>query len=164
MNIELMAVVLGASLALHSNGVPVPDTSCDVTLPNGVVAGSAQSQAQTYGNRLLSVHGVQRSGTIEFKPGGGGWVTRDGALAMKIGWTRAIPGLLVVSGHRLDGDAPPLRVEMVPSRKVGFQGTALIFPTLGCWDISAQVSDVQESKLTFVTYVVKIGVGPTRLR
>jgi hypothetical protein len=35
-----------------------------------------------------------------------------------------------------------------------------MFPTPGCWEVTAQLGDLNESKLTFVTKVVKIGAGP----
>jgi hypothetical protein len=83
---------------------------------------------------------------------------------MKFGWTRAARGPLNVSGHRLDADAPPLRADIRPSGGLGFQASALIFSMPGCWEVVAQIGDIEESKLVFVTSVVKIGEGPTRLR
>jgi hypothetical protein len=40
---------------------------------------------------------------------------------------------------------------------IGFQATALIFPTPGCWEVTGHVGS---TTLTFVTRVVKIGEGP----
>jgi hypothetical protein len=81
-----------------------------VTLPNGVVAGSSQQDTNSYGNTALSVgpYGLWPDGTVIFKPGGAGFVTRDGALVMKFGWTRGVPGKLMATGHRLDGPAGPV--------------------------------------------------------
>jgi hypothetical protein len=141
---------------------------CDVTVPNGIVAGSAERQEWSYGNAALSVgpFGLWPNGTVIFKPGGAGVVMRDGSLAMKFGWTRGVRGRLTVSGHRLDGDAPPLRSQIPccygESGETGFQASQLIFSTPGCWEVSAQVGDREDSKLTFVTKVVKIGDGPAR--
>jgi len=97
-------------------------------------------------------------GTIEFKPGGAGFVTQNGALGMKFGWMRGVSGELKITGHRLDGEAPPLRSQ-VPAGygDRGFQATYLIFPTPGCWEVTGHVGD---SSVTFVTKVVKIGNGP----
>jgi hypothetical protein len=47
--------------------------------------------------------------------------------------------------------------------QVGFQASYLVFPTPGCWEVAAQIDDIAESRLTFVTRVVKIGEGPVRL-
>ncbi|MGH2436909.1 MAG: hypothetical protein ACRDFA_07945 [bacterium] len=133
------------------------NVSCKVTAPNGVVAGSLERAEQAYGNRLLSVHGVRNDGTVEVTPGVAGFVTPDGALGMKFGWTRAVRGKLHVTGHRLDGDAPPLRADVRGrSGELGFQASYLIFPTPGCWEVLAQLGEIEESKLTFVTKVVKI--------
>jgi hypothetical protein len=149
------------------------NTPCNVTIPNGVAAvspqpeqsfgGSPMSPEGSHGNRLLSAgpFGLWEDGTIIFKPGGAGFVTRDGALGMKFGWTRGVPGQIRISGRRLDGDAPPLRAE-VPGGygDLGFQASFLIFSTPGCWQVTAQVGDRADSELTFVTKVVKIGDGP----
>jgi len=102
---------------------------------------------------------------VIFEPGGPGFVTRDGALGMKFGWTRGARGRLKISGHRLDGEAPSLRSN-VPccygeNGETGFQATYLIFPTPGCWEVTGQVGDHQDAKLTFVTKVVKVAEGPS---
>jgi hypothetical protein len=46
-------------------------------------------------------------------------------------------------------------------RDFGFQVTGLIFPTPGCWEVTAQVGDRKDSRLVFTVRVVKIGIGPT---
>jgi hypothetical protein len=101
------------------------------------------------------------SGTVIFKPGGTGFLTPDGALVMKFGWTRGVPGKLNVTGRRLDGDAGPLRLSANNGYgDVGFQASYLIFPTPGCWEVSARVGEREDSRITFITRVVKIGEGP----
>jgi hypothetical protein len=86
---------------------------------------------------------------------------------MKFGWMRAVPGKLTVSGHRLDGDAPPLQADIKCCfKESGFQSSHLIFPTPGCWEVVAQLGDVPESRLTFVRQV-RIGeelVRPSPLK
>jgi hypothetical protein len=152
---------------------PAHDTTCNVTLPNGIAAvspepeqsfgGTPMSPEGSHGNRLLSAgpFGLWKDGAIIFKPGGAGFVTREGALGMKFGWTRGVAGKVAISGRRLDGDAPPLRAEVNNGYgDLGFQPTALIFPTPGCWQVTAQVGDRADSQVTFVTKVVKIGDGP----
>jgi hypothetical protein len=139
-----------------------PD-SCHVTTPNGIVAGSAERNEGSYGNAMLSVgpFGLWPNGTVVFKEGGAGFQTEDGALGMKFGWTRGVRGKLNVTGRRIDGDAPPLRFETgTPGIGSGFQASFLIFPTPGCWEVTAQVGDRADSKITFVTRVEKIGNGP----
>jgi len=147
---SLFVVAFRSASAQQLPGANVP---CDVTAPNGPHG--------SHGNALLSVHGLWPEGTIVFKPGGAGSVTPDGALSMKFGWTRGVPGKLNVTGRRLDAEAPPLRID-IPCcyGATGFQASALIFSTPGCWEVNAQIDDRADSKLTFVTRVVKVGDGP----
>ena len=139
------------------------DATCRVTVPNGIVAGQSERHEGSYGNVGLSVgpFGLWPNGTILFRLGGSGFVTRDGSLVMKFGWTRGVPGKLKVTGHRLDGAAAPLRLDTNDGYgEIGFQASYLIFPTPGCWEVVAQVGEVEYSKLTFVTKVEKVGEGP----
>ena len=159
-------VVASASVVAFAQQPPSSD-SCSVTAPNGVVAGQAARDDGSFGNAMLSVgpFGLWPNGTVIFKPGGPGFVTRDGALGMKFGWTRGARGRLKISGHRLDGEAPSLRSD-VPccygeNGETGFQATYLVFPTPGCWEVNAQVGDQEDARLTFVTKVVKVAEGPS---
>jgi hypothetical protein len=150
---------------LLAQQLPQRDAPCNVTAPNGIVAGLSERQEGSYGNTWLSVgpFGLWPNGTVVLKPGGAGFVTSDGALGMKFGWTRAARGKLKVTGHRLDGSAPPLRLDAADGYgDIGFQASYLIFPTPGCWEVNAQVGDREDSRITFVTKVVKIGEGPRR--
>jgi hypothetical protein len=159
-------VVTGFSPALAQQvGADVP---CAVTSPNGIVASDqaryAEGENRSYGSTLLSAAWLWPDGTIIFKPGGAGFVTPSGGLGMKFGWTKAA-GKLVVTGRRVDGDAAPLRFSTnSPNLGAGFEASYLIFSTPGCWEVTAQLAERDESQLTFVTKVVKIGDGPVRLR
>jgi hypothetical protein len=139
---------------------PKPDDQCPVTSPNGIAAGEDQADPGSFGNPQLSVgpFGLWSNGTVVFKPGGAGFVTRDGSLGMKFGWRRGVSGQLKIDGHRLDEFAPPLRSE-VPSGygDRGFQATYIIFPTPGCWEVTGHVDDAH---VTFITKVIKIADGP----
>jgi len=94
-----------------------------------------------------------------FKPGGAGFITPDGSLGMKFGWTRGVGGKLRIEGRRLDAPASALRSD-IPNGygEIGFQATSLVFSTPGCWAVTGRVGD---ASLTFVTKVVKIGDGPS---
>ena len=150
------------ALAVPISGQASKPDSCRVTAPNGIVAGSSRRNGNSYGNTLLSVgpFGLWPGGTVVFKPGGAGFQTRDGALGMKFGWVRGIRGKLNVSGRRIDADAPPLRFEGTPNSDSGFLASYLIFSTPGCWEVTAQIDGREDSKITFVTRVQKIGDGP----
>jgi hypothetical protein len=70
-------------------------------------------------------------------------------------------GKLNVTGRRIDADAPPLRFETgTPNSDSGFLASYLNFSTPGCWEVTTQVGDRVDSKMTFVTRVEKIGDGP----
>ena len=139
---------------------PQTNVECQVTTPNGIAAGEDRHDRGSYGNLQVSVgpFGLWPDGTVVFKPGGPGFITRDGWLGMKFGWRRGIPGRLIIEGRRLDAAAPPLRSE-VPGGygDRGFQATYVLFPTPGCWEVTGRVGD---AKVTFITRVVKIGDGP----
>lgn len=138
-----------------------PTGSCEVTRPNGVVAGSERPEPNSYGNPQLSLgpFGLWPDGIVVFQPGGSGFITPDGSLGMKFGWTRGVRGQLRIDGRRLDAPASPLRSEIPKGYgEIGFQATALVFSTEGCWEVTGRVGD---ASLTFVTNVVKIGDGPS---
>ena len=163
----LFGVVISSLLVVasesHQVSSPTPHTNlkCEITKPNDIAAGVEEPSRGSYGNHEVSVgpFGLWPEGTIVFKPGGAGFVTRNGSLGMKFGWMRGVSGELKITGRRLDADAPPLRSE-VPGGygDRGFQATYLIFPTPGCWEVTGHVGD---SSVTFVTKVVKIGAGPS---
>jgi hypothetical protein len=139
-----MALLGGHLVAQSSDVIP-----CAVTLPN--------APDQVFENPQLAVS-VWREGTVVFKPGGPGFVLSDGALSMKFGWQRRVHGALTITGRRLDATASPLRAN-IPSGygDIGFQATALIFPTPGWWEVTGKAG---AASLSFITRVVKVGDGP----
>jgi hypothetical protein len=148
--ISVIACACLATTVLDAAVVIDPPT-CKVTRPNGL-------SPDLHGNALISTD-LWPDGTIVFRPGGPGFVTADGALAMKWGWRRAVRGPLRIEGRRLDESAPPLRASIPTGYgDVGFQSSALIFPTPGCWEVTGRVGT---ASLTFVTLVQRIGAGPS---
>lgn len=140
------------------NAVVVEPPTCKVTQANGQGTFLEGLAPELHGNALLST-GLWPDGTVVFRPGGPGFVTADGALSMKWGWRRAIRGPLRIEGRRLDDTAPPLRADIPTGYgDFGFQATALIFPTPGCWEVTGRVGT---ASLTFVTLVQRIGDGPS---
>lgn len=102
--------------------------------------------------------GVPPDGRIVFRPGGAGFVDRDGALGIKFHWDRLVAGALIVGGRRLDAAAPPARAYMNDGYgNVGFQPAYVVFPSPGCWEITGRIG---ERSLTFVVQVEKHGDGP----
>ena len=97
-------------------------------------------------------------GPVVFKPGGPGFVDSDGGLGMKWPFVRLIEGQLAVGGRRLDGEAPPARAYLNDGYgSKGFQPVYLVFPTPGCWEITAGVAG---RSMTFIVLVEKIADGP----
>jgi hypothetical protein len=134
---------------------------CAVTRPNGSELPDVSTHhgpndnpsdnSTRYGNGKLWTT-LWPNGTVEFRPGGPGFVESDGSRSMKWPWWRGVRGKLTIEGRRLDGAAPPLRAHIPAGYgDTGFQSTALIFPTAGCWEVTGRVGDVS---LTFVTRVV----------
>ncbi len=146
-----------------SQDAPRQPAPCPVTQPNGVVADGGEPTRDSFGNSRLSVgpFGLWPEGTVVLKTGGSGFMTPEGWLGMKFGWQRSVRGRLTVEGRRLDGAAPALLADSLNPTDTGFQATSLIFPTAGCWEVTARAG---EASLTFVTNVVKVGDGPAARR
>ncbi len=68
----------------------------------------------------------------------------------KVIWIRPQGTQLVVSGQRLDGEAPQLQAHIPCCYPTGFQVTGLTFPTGGCWEVTAQAG---KSELRVITWV-----------
>lgn len=138
----------------------VVHNTCRVTIPNGSTPPGERPSPTHHGNGELWTALGWPDGAVVFRPGGSGFVLRDGSLQMKFPWWRAVEVPLAIEGQRLDASAPPLRAHIPrgygPS---GFQATGLIFPTPGCWQVTGRAGD---ATLTFIVNVVKIGDGPVQ--
>ena len=75
---------------------------------------------------------------------------RAGEEGNKIGWFRPAGAELVITGKRLDAEAPPLEAEATCCYPTRFQASGVYFPTEGCWEITAQA---EARKLSFVVWV-----------
>ena len=69
---------------------------------------------------------------------------------IKMGWFRPAGIELVITGQRMDAQAPPLHSHAPCCYPTRFQATGLYFPTEGCWEVKAKAGD---SELTFVVWV-----------
>jgi hypothetical protein len=147
--------------------------ACAVTIPNG-----SQPPVKNFGGKVTyspgyngprdapdeDSHGngklwtvLYPDGTVVFRRGGPGFILSDGSLSMKFPWWRGVRGKLTVEGRRLDSSAPPLRARIPEGYgDTGFQSTAIIFPTEGCWEVTGKVG---QASLTFVTRVVRVKVS-----
>lgn len=149
------AVATSSLLASHALARTLPG-HCFVTKPNGDVPPGHQRDPNGYGNGALWTT-LFANGIVEFRPGGSGFVLPDGSLMMKFPWWRRAEGKLMITGRRLDASAPALRAEVGQSDDVHMVPTYIIFPTTGCWEVTGKVDN---SRLVFVTRVVKVGNGP----
>ena len=137
--IGLVLIATGASTA------EIP-ASCPVSFANHTI----------FGNDVLDV--ILPGRGVVFRPGGGGFVLPDGALALKVAWNRKKPGQLTITGRRLDDSAPPLRAKVLNGYgDIGGQTTMIAFTTPGCWEVTGRIPD---GSLTFVIFVERIGKGP----
>jgi hypothetical protein len=134
-----------------STAPPQADGRCRVTRPNGSIppGESPSPGARYHGNRVLWTD-LWQDGVIVPKPDE---VQEDGSIAVKFPWWRGVVGRLTIEGRRLDGPAAPLRAR-IPSGYglTGFQSTAVVFPTEGCWEVTGKV---RNATLTVVVKVVK---------
>ena len=69
---------------------------------------------------------------------------------IKVGWWRPAGADLVITGQRLDGDAPPMESEAACGYPTRFQASGLYFPTEGCWRVTARAA---ESEISFIVRV-----------
>jgi hypothetical protein len=129
---------------------------CRVTLPNRSVPPYEEHRPGTRNLYLgngriwtgLWPHGV----TVARR----GDVAPDGSVSMKYPWWRGVRGALHITGRRLDAPAAALRARIPRGYgRIGFQSTALIFASKGCWEVTGRVRD---ARLTFVT-LVRVGGG-----
>lgn len=138
--------------------------TCPVTLPNGKSPPSDQQAVDfNLGNEEGTLFTIPwPGGKVIFTPKGPGFKSPDGSLAMKWAWYRTIPGDVVIDGTRLDTPAPPMRTLVLRGSEdgygeTGFQPSALVFPTQGCWEVTASV---EEASLSFVTLALQITFDP----
>jgi hypothetical protein len=69
---------------------------------------------------------------------------------IKVGWFRPSGAALEITGRRLDAQAPPLEAHVPCCYPTRFQASGLVFPTEGCWEVTARAAD---SELSFVVQV-----------
>lgn len=69
---------------------------------------------------------------------------------IKVGWFRPAGAELVITGQRLEGQAPPLEAEASCCYPTRFQASGLYFPAAGCWKVTAKAA---ESELSFTVWI-----------
>ena len=123
---------------------------CPVTPPNGDIppGETAHPQSRFFGNGDLWIELYPNP--LRPRPED---VRMNGRIAIKYPWWRGVSGRLAITGRRLDATAPALSAHVPDGYgRKGFQSTAIVFPTPGCWEVTGAVGDVS---LTFVALVAE---------
>jgi len=68
----------------------------------------------------------------------------------KVPWIRPVGAQLEIVGRRVDGSAPPLKVQIPGGYSSRFQATGMEFPVEGCWEVTGKAGG---KLLRFVTKV-----------
>lgn len=127
--------------------------ACPVTLPNGSPPPGEIPSLYHHGNGKLWT-ALWESGIVRIAPVN---AQADGSLTMKWPWWRGVEGALGVEGRRLNAPADPLRADIPDGYgPTGIQASGLIFPTAGCWQITASAGGAH---LTIVVLVVRVEQG-----
>jgi hypothetical protein len=149
-------ITLSLLLAVLSSCDTSQAGSCPLTIANGQTPPGETPSESYHGNGALWTV-LWPEGVVSFEPGGPGEVRADGSLVMKFPWWRGqgVVGFLEIEGRRLDGSAPPLQAEIPEGYgRTGFQASAIVFPSEGCWEIMGRAGEAQ---ITFVALVVREG-------
>ena len=89
------------------------------------------------------------------------WVAKNswqaGSDGNKVIWIRPAGTKLVITGRRLDAQAPPPRATPDRGYPGGFTVTFLYFPTSGCWEVIAKAGS---KELRFVIEVLPPAPAP----
>ena len=174
--VRLEQAPTGPSATSTSVATPAsPPFPCPVTLPNGDTPPTENPSPDHHGRDGVWT-ALWPEGRVVFQHGGPGSIRADGSLAMKWPWWWLAPGQLSVTGRRLDAVAPPLIALAGDGRRLdrplpvsgespvsdttrhGFLPASLVFPSAGCWEITARVG---EASLTFVALVEQGNAGVT---
>ena len=150
--------VFGAGGA--ESGLARGSVQCQGTRPNHVVRAGAGfgRDAFNYGNARLRAQLNWKDGRLRagILPDGGALATinADGSIWAKQGWWRGLPGVLRVTGRRLDAPSPPLRADIRGGYgEQGFIPVGLVFPTVGCWRVTGKLGS---ARLAYVVRVTKV--------
>lgn len=137
-----------------ADGAAPQTFDCPVTAPNGATPPGEKPSPGHHGNREIWTV-LWPEGVVVFEPGGPGSIGADGTLSMKWPWWRSAPGAFEIDGRRLDEPSDSALRADIPDGygTTGFQVAALIFPSEGCWEVTARVG---EESLSFVTRAVVV--------
>ncbi len=160
-----LAVLLGLAVAsmqtpstpsgdAFSSGEPAAE--CPVTQPNNVAAPAHLEHYVGNGGKTSYFEDgmwVELGGS-DVRDDTARFLMPDGTQRNKFAWVRGdgVVGRVVITGERLDGDAPPLRQAPLDDQYGSIEFTPLLifFPTPGCWEITGTAGG---HSLTFVVFL-----------
>jgi hypothetical protein len=128
---------------------PLPPADCPVTIPNGRTPAGEEPSPYHFGNDAV-VTALWPNGVVlvDF-----GMIELDGSLGLKWPWWREIRGQLTIEGYAHDDGSMTLSGEVPDGYgDSGFQPSGILFPSEGCWKVTARL---EHESLTFVTWVQK---------
>lgn len=139
-----------------------PPKDCPVTLPEKTTFKAPEPYAADSPWESIFWYGTENLWTALHT--NGVWASlpdNPGGYTQKIMWWSdsyvlkdELEPALVVSGRRLDADAPPLKFDGATNAYAADIGDAMLtgvdFPTLGCWEITGQY---KKSELKFVVWI-----------
>jgi hypothetical protein len=107
-----------------------------------------------YGHYLVNAdRSIWAAAWWQDKPG----LLRAGGDGVKVGWFRPAGAALEVVGQRLDDVAPSLVARVPCCYPTRFQASGLLFPSAGCWRVTATAAD---SSLSFIVRVGEVAQQP----
>jgi hypothetical protein len=133
---------------------PGPKSECPTTQANGLTPPGESASPLHHGNGELWTS-LWPQGEIMFSPDSPGEIRPDGSLAIKFPWWRGegVTGAIEVSGRRLDASGTGVTAELPDGYgDTGFQSSALVFPSEGCWEVTAHAGTAE---LSFVVEVLR---------
>ncbi len=150
--VTVLALLVLAALAGSLVSPGLAASRCAVSRPSS----KPLAAGFNVGNSRIAVGLPPRATYVAVPEGqpGWAWIQSDGTIRAKIGWWRA-RGTLQLSGHRLDGQARPLRADVAPPSfgPAGeFFPSNVVFSSAGCWKITARAGG---ARLDVVVRVVK---------
>jgi len=144
----LLAVACGCSTAKFRATAPNGSSPAKAHAAHAAINDSnADRQGWNHGNSVLWVF-LPTEGKVtpdDLEP--------DGSMRVKFAWWRGVPGKFTITGHRLDGKAPPLQSKTSTFSDIGLTPGYLYFPTTGYWEVTGTIEG--RPPLTFVVYCKK---------
>jgi hypothetical protein len=145
----IVLVLVGACSSPALTASPV--AACEPTLPNGDAPPGHEPGPNWYGNGSLYTALWPNGEIIASRA----FVRADGSIGMKFPWWRA-PGVGAAGDLRITGrevtTGANISAEIPDGYGPRFQASGIIFPTEGCYEITAKSGDAE---LTFTTKVTK---------